>query len=57
MQGNLHVSFGGGLAGAISPGYPAAGWVTTGSTRKPTAYSLRYAPASGGGSPRAFGVL
>jgi len=21
------------LAGAISPGYPAAGWVTTGSTR------------------------
>ncbi len=24
-----------------------AGWVTTGSTRKATAYSLRYAPAFG----------
>ena len=32
-----------------------AGWATTGSTRKPTPYSVRYAPASGGGSPRAFG--
>jgi len=26
-----------------------AGWVTTGSTRKRTAYSLRYAAASGSG--------
>jgi hypothetical protein len=35
-----------------------AGWVTTGSTRKPTAYSVRsfLASASGGGSPRAFGI-
>ena len=33
-----------------------AEWVTTGSTRKPTAYSVRCAPASGGGSPPAFGV-
>ena len=34
-----------------------AGWVTTGSTRKPTAYRLRsfLAAAFGGGSPRAFG--
>ena len=34
-----------------------AGWVTTGSTRKPTTNSVRscLAPAVGGGSPRAFG--
>ena len=32
------------LAGAIPPGYPAAGWVTTGSTRKPT--PTAFAPAS-----------
>src|SRR5437867_246485 len=34
-----------------------AGWVTIGSTRKPTAYSVRscLAPAFGGGSPLAFG--
>jgi len=34
-----------------------AGWVTTGSTRKPTPYSLRsfLASAFGRGSPRAFG--
>ena len=34
-----------------------AGWVTTGSTRKPTPYSVRsfLAPASGRGSPLAFG--
>src|SRR5262245_37399188 len=31
------------------------GWVTTGSTRKPTAASFGFAYASGGGSPRAFG--
>jgi hypothetical protein len=31
-----------------------AGWVTTGSTRKPTPSSLRYASASGRGSPRAL---
>jgi len=29
------------LAGVISPGYPAAGWVTIGSTRQATANSLR----------------
>src|SRR5207245_1958198 len=33
-----------------------AGWVTTGSTRKPTASSFGSACASGGGSPRALGV-
>src|SRR2546422_10909150 len=33
-----------------------AGWVTTGSTRKPTPNSLRYAPAIERGSPLAFGV-
>src|SRR5712691_2481850 len=35
-----------------------AGWVTIGSTRKPTASSVRscLAPTSGGGSPRALGV-
>jgi hypothetical protein len=32
-----------------------AGWVTTGSTRKPTAYSFGFAYAFGGGSPPAFG--
>src|SRR4029450_11298891 len=32
-----------------------AGWVTTGSPRKPTAYSFGFAYASGGGSPPAFG--
>jgi hypothetical protein len=32
-----------------------AGWVTTGSTRQPTPYSLRFAPAFGRGSPPAFG--
>jgi hypothetical protein len=32
-----------------------AGWVTTGSTRKPTPYSLRFAAASRRGSPPAFG--
>src|SRR2546422_11379615 len=36
-----------------------AGWVTTGSTRKPTPNSLRsyVAPAIGRGSPPAFGCL
>ena len=33
-----------------------AGWVTIGSTRKPTTYSFGCAYASGGDSPRAFGV-
>ena len=66
MQGSkvMHQSH----AGTLAPEEPdeliahvrvcgGAGWVTTGSTRKPTAYSLRscLAPASGGGSPRAFG--
>jgi hypothetical protein len=39
--------------------YGGAGWVTTGSTRKPTAYSLRsfLASAFGGGSLRALGGL
>ena len=32
-----------------------AGWVTIGSTRKPTPYSLRFASAFGRGSPLAFG--
>jgi DNA replication protein DnaC len=27
------------LAGVIPPGYPAAGWVTAGSTRKPKKYA------------------
>jgi len=31
-----------------------AGWVTTGSTRKPTAYSFGFAYTFDGGSPRAF---
>jgi hypothetical protein len=33
-----------------------AGRVTAGSTRKPTPYSVRSAPAFGRGSPRALGV-
>ena len=32
-----------------------AGWVTIGSTRKPTASSFGFAYASGGGSPPALG--
>jgi hypothetical protein len=34
-----------------------AGWVTIGSTRKPTSSSLRCAPAFGRGSPLAFGCI
>ncbi len=63
MQGSkvMHQSH----AGTLAPEEPdeliahvrvcgGAGWVTTGSTRKPTPYSLRSAPASGRGSPRAL---
>jgi len=59
MQGStvMHQSH----AGTLAPEEPdeliahvrvcgGAGWVTTGSTRKPTPYSVRCAPASGRGS-------
>jgi len=59
MQGSkvMHQS----RAGTLAPEEPdeliahvrvcgGAGWVTTGSTRKPTPYSVRCAPASGRGS-------
>ena len=49
MKGNLHVPFLGGLAGAIPPGYPAAGWVTIGSTRQRTAHSVGFFPCAGVG--------
>ena len=65
MQGSkvMHQSH----AGTLAPEEPdeliahvrvcgGAGWVTTGSTRKPTASSFGSAYASGGGSPPAFGV-
>src|SRR5713101_7036460 len=68
MQGSkvMHQS----RAGTLAPEEPdeliahvrvcgGAGWVTTGSTRKPTPNSLRsyLAPAIGRGSPRALGVV
>jgi hypothetical protein len=63
MQGStvMHQS----RAGTLAPEEPealiahvrvcgGAGWVTTGSTRKPTPYSVRFASAFGRGSPRAL---
>jgi hypothetical protein len=53
MQGNLHVPFLGGWAGAIPLGYPAH--EETCMVQRALSLSNCLASASGRGSPRAFG--